>query len=87
MRKTVTTTWRRGNQTLTPGTEVSIRGERGRFRFRQYVTTDAGVEWIDVWGGVGGREAFRSFRPTEVRAVHRVSKARPARYSRTAVAA
>ncbi|QNO12721.1 hypothetical protein SEA_SNEK_61 [Arthrobacter phage Snek] len=59
---------------ITPGTEVSIRGERGRFRFIKRVTRDSGVEWLDFWGGPKGCENWRSFRPEQVRRVHRVNK-------------
>ena len=87
----VATTWRRGARIVTPGVELSIRGERGRFRFRQHVTTRGGIEWIDVIGGPAGRDAFRSFRPEQVRTVHITRKARPAaagsRAARVAVAA
>jgi hypothetical protein len=56
---------------LVRGTEVSIKGERGRFRFIKHVynpVTDS--EWIDVVGGPAGHEMGRSFRPERVRTVH-----------------
>lgn len=55
---------------LTPGTEVSITNERGRFRFVRQVTTDKQVCWIDVVGGSKGAEVFRSFYPSRVKHVH-----------------
>jgi hypothetical protein len=55
---------------VSPGTELKIRGERGRFRFIKYVKTPEGVEWIDVWGGPKNCEQWRSFRPDRVRTVH-----------------
>lgn len=59
---------------VTPGTEISIRGERGRFRFIKHVSRPLrGVEWVDVWGGPKGSEQWRSFRPDRVRRVHRVN--------------
>lgn len=61
---------------LTPGTEVKIAGERGRFRFVKAVRTDDGIEWVDFVGGVNGRECYRSFRPARIRTVHRVQKTR-----------
>lgn len=70
----VTTAWKRGSRTVTPGAEVSIKGQRGRFRFRHHVITTGGAEWIDVVSPVGG---FRSFRPDQVRVVHRQRKLRP----------
>lgn len=56
---------------LTPGTEVSIRGERGRFRFKRRVVTPK-AEWLDFIGG--GR--FRSFVPERVKTVHRLNRTR-----------
>jgi hypothetical protein len=57
-------------RTVIPGTELRIRGERGRFRFIKYVKTPAGAEWIDVWGGPKNCEQWRSFRLDRVRTVH-----------------
>jgi len=58
---------------VTRGTELSIRGERGRFRFLKRVVRPAlGVEWIDVWGGPKGAPQWRSFHPDRVRRVHRI---------------
>lgn len=59
---------------LAPGTEVSIKGERGRFRFIKRVSRDSGVEWLDFWGGPKGCEAWRSFRVERVRRVHRIPR-------------
>lgn len=59
---------------LRPGTEVSIRGERGRFRFIRRVVNSDGVEWLDFWGGPKGAEQWRSFYPARVRRVHRIKK-------------
>lgn len=56
---------------LVRGTEVTIKGERGRFRFLKHVynpRTD--TEWIDVVGGMAGHEMGRSFRPERVKVVH-----------------
>lgn len=53
-----------------PGTELKIAGERGRFRFIKFVTTDKGSSWIDVWGGPKGSENWRSFRLEQVKTVH-----------------
>lgn len=58
---------------LTPGTEVSIRGERGRFRFMKRVTRpERGIEWLEFWGGPKHSEQWRSFYPDRVRRVHRI---------------
>ena len=60
-------------RTLTPGTEVSIRGERGRFRFLKRVERpERGLEWLDFWGGPKGAENWRSFPLERVRTVHRL---------------
>lgn len=53
-----------------PGTELKIAGERGRFRFIKFVTTDKGASWIDVWGGTKNSETWRSFRLEQVKTVH-----------------
>jgi hypothetical protein len=58
---------------ITAGTEVSIRGERGRFRFIKHVKTDK-AEWVDVVGGPKGIRMWRSFRIDSVKTVHRVNK-------------
>lgn len=57
---------------LTAGSEVSIRGERGRHRFLEAVTTDAGKHWLWFMGPCG----FRAFYPERVRTVHRIAKTR-----------
>lgn len=51
------------------GTELKIRGVRGRFRFVKKVTTPT-TEWIDVWGGPKGAESMRSFRLGQIKTVH-----------------
>jgi hypothetical protein len=57
---------------VTPGTEVSIRGERGRFLFVKHVKTPT-AEWIDVVNGGDKGTGFRSFTPNRVRTVHRLT--------------
>jgi hypothetical protein len=60
------------------GTELSIKGIRGRFKFIQHVYNPRiDVEWIDVVGGPRGVKEIRSFRPSEVRRVHYKNKLRP----------
>ena len=54
---------------LVKGTEFSVKGERGRFRFSRYVITSKS-EWIDCIGGPKGYEKMRSFSPSSVRRVH-----------------
>jgi len=51
------------------GTALSIKGERGRFKFMRHITTDT-TEWIDVLGGKKGYEQWRSFYPDRIRVVH-----------------
>jgi hypothetical protein len=55
---------------VSPGTELKIRGERGRFRFVHRILTERGVEWIDVWGGKKGAEQMRSFKLDRIKTVH-----------------
>jgi hypothetical protein len=58
---------------LTRGTEVSIRGERGRFRFlRAIERPEHGLYWLEFWGGPRHSEQWRSFYPERVRRVHRI---------------
>lgn len=54
---------------VTKGTELKIKGERGRFRFVKHVKT-ATSEWVDVWGGPKGAECLRSFHMERVVRVH-----------------
>lgn len=63
---------------LVPGTEVSITGERGRFRFVRHVRRPDGTEWLDFVGGRPGVERARSFRPDRIKTVHRLAKMRAA---------
>lgn len=50
-------------------TELSIKGESGRFRFIKHVKTPE-CEWIDVVGGREKYRQFRSFRPDRIKTVH-----------------
>ncbi|AOT25427.1 hypothetical protein KIP29_gp29 [Mycobacterium phage BabyRay] len=61
---------------LEPGTEVSIQGERGRFRFVKASTTSAGKTVLDFIGGPAGHEQWRSFYPERVKTVHRIARTR-----------
>ncbi|QFG08466.1 hypothetical protein SEA_EFRA2_82 [Mycobacterium phage Efra2] len=61
---------------LEPGTEVSIRGERGRFRFRSASLTSTGRIVCDFIGGPAGHETWRSFYPERIRTVHRLNRTR-----------
>lgn len=53
-----------------PGTEFSVHGESGRFRFVEHVVTESGVEWVTGIGGPRKVNVCRSFRPERVRTVH-----------------
>lgn len=55
---------------ITPGTELKIIGERGRYRFIRFVKNTNGAEWIDVWGGPKGAEQWRSFKLDRIKRVH-----------------
>uniref|UniRef100_A0AAU8GP10 DUF7246 domain-containing protein n=1 Tax=Mycobacterium phage Pharb TaxID=3136626 RepID=A0AAU8GP10_9VIRU len=61
---------------LLPGTEVSIRGERGRFRFKSAARTSGGRIVCDFIGGPAGHEQWRSFYPERIRTVHRLARTR-----------
>lgn len=60
---------------LEPGTEVSIKNERGRFSFVKHVKTE-NSEWIDVIGGPPRVKMFRSFAIDKVKTVHWKKKMR-----------
>jgi hypothetical protein len=47
-------------------TELSIKNEKGRFRFIKHVI-NGDIEWIDV---LGSNNQFRSFRPAQIKRVH-----------------
>lgn len=67
---------------LEPGTEFSVTGLRGRFAFNQHVTTAAGDEWIDCFGGAASRVMSRSFHPDRISKVY--AKAAPKKPKATA---
>jgi hypothetical protein len=56
-------------RTVVAGTELSITGEAGRFRFVKHVKTPT-AEWIDVVGGRKGYSVFRSLYVSRVKTVH-----------------
>jgi len=58
-----------------PRTELSIKGESGRFIFIKHVKTPTS-EWIDVVGGKSGYKMFRSFGVDRVKTVHYRNKTR-----------
>lgn len=62
---------------LHPGsTEVSITGERGRFRFMRATTTSSDRVVFDFIGGTAGHECWRSFYPERIKTVHRIGRTR-----------
>lgn len=73
---TITTEISINGRIVSPGTELSIKGERGRFRFIQHVVNANGVEWIDVVGGKKNYDMFRSFKLDRVKTVHRIARTR-----------
>jgi len=65
----ITTEIQINGRRVEPGTELKIKGERGRFRFIKHVVSPGG-SWIDVWGGPKNCPALRSFRVDKVVRVH-----------------
>ena len=62
------------------GSELSIRGERGRFNFIKHVLNPkTGSEWIDVVGGPTGYKTMRSFHIDKIRRVHNKVKTKEGR--------
>lgn len=61
---------------LTPGTEVSIFGKRGRFRFVNANVTSEGRLVLNFVGGKANRVMMRSFYPEQVKRVHRINNTR-----------
>ncbi|ATN94061.1 hypothetical protein J4U01_gp097 [Mycobacterium phage Kumao] len=59
---------------LTVDTEVSIKGERGRFRFKYARYTKDGRLNLTFVGGPFGYETFRTFYPEKIRRVHRINR-------------
>jgi hypothetical protein len=71
---TITTSMTHNRREIHAGTELSIKGVRGRYRFIRHIAKPDGTEWIDVWGGPAHYESWRSFRPEQIRTVHRINK-------------
>jgi hypothetical protein len=70
------TTVRVNGRIVEPGTELSIRGERGRFRFQYPIVQDDRPVGVTVYGGPHGHGTYRSFSLDRIRTVHRVDKLR-----------
>jgi hypothetical protein len=65
---------------LVKGTEISIKGERGRFNFVRHVyNPKIDSEWLDVVGGPVGYKTMRSFSLDKVRRVHNKVKTKEGR--------
>jgi hypothetical protein len=62
------------------GTELSIKGVKGRFKFISHTSVelpDGSIsEHISVLGGYGGIVLSRTFKPEQVKTVHRNKKLR-----------
>lgn len=65
------TTVKVNNRRLEPGVEVSISGQRGRFRFTGSALTSTGLTVLNFIGGPAGHPMMRSFYPEKVKRVHR----------------
>lgn len=65
-----------GRRTLLPGTEVSIKGKTGRFRFQYWRHTSSGMDELTFVGGPlhGQGERYVSVYPDRVTRVHRINK-------------
>lgn len=65
------------NRHVTRGTELSVAGWRGRYRFQYAHTNDQGdLAEVVVYGGPKGHGIYRSCAPERVRTVHRIPKGR-----------
>jgi hypothetical protein len=69
--------WKVNGRNLVKGTEISIRGERGRFLFVRHVyNPKIDISWVDVVGGPRGIRQMRSFLPERIKTVHWKNKIR-----------
>lgn len=59
---------------VAPGTEISIQGQRGRFRFAELVEASTGT-WVTCFH-VDGSGGSRSFDVGKVKTVHTKAKGR-----------
>lgn len=64
------TTTSASGRRLVPGTEFSVHGEPGRFRFLEHVVGPSGAEWVTAFGGPRKVNVTRSFRPERIKTVH-----------------
>lgn len=69
--------WTANGRNLIKGTELTIRGERGRFQFIRHIyNPKLDVSWVDVIGGSKGLRQWRSFSPERIKTVHWKNKLR-----------
>lgn len=57
-------------ENLNPDVDFQIQGESSWFNFHSWTTNDAGLAWIDCYGGSGGQHPsvqFRSFFPERLK--------------------
>lgn len=54
--------------------EVSIYGERGKFRYLGHSLTPEGKLVLNFVGGKNGRELLRSFYPEKIKTIHNKNK-------------
>ncbi|MFM8798704.1 MAG: hypothetical protein ACKODT_07085 [Fluviibacter sp.] len=64
---------------LNIGSEVSVYGERGRFKYTGYTHSGAGKLILCFLGGKPGHELTRSFYAEKVKTVHNKRPVRPMR--------
>lgn len=61
---------------LNIGSEVTIAGERGRFRYTGFSHTSEQKLVLHFVGGANGHEMMRSFYPERVKTIHNPKKAK-----------
>lgn len=59
-------------RTLDTETELSIRGQTGRYKYRWMTGQD-----ITCWGGRQGHEMYRSFQLNQIKTIHKKPKHPP----------
>lgn len=73
--RTVTAHWLRRGRIVPQGTELSLKGTRGRWRLRGHVVLADGREWLEL---VSPTHGYLAVTPERVRVVHRKGVLRPA---------
>jgi hypothetical protein len=69
------TTFTANGRKIESGTELSITGQPGRWRFVEHVV-NGDAEWVTVIGGKKGERTTRSFLPARIKQVHYKKKLR-----------